>query len=79
MEDPAGKKSILIVDDEAPFRFAAGVALRRKGYRVSEAGEGGRPPVASSGYYCNRVGSGQWPVGRKAQAAFRSAATRLEL
>jgi phosphoserine phosphatase RsbU/P len=40
MEDPAGKKSILIVDDEAPFRFAAGVALRRKGYRVSEAGDG---------------------------------------
>lgn len=40
MEDPAGKKSILIVDDEAPFRFASGVALRRKGYRVTEAGDG---------------------------------------
>jgi len=40
MEDPAGKKSILLVDDEAPFRFSAGIALRRKGYRVTEAGTG---------------------------------------
>ena len=40
VEDPIGKKSILIVDDEAPFRFAAGIALRRKGFRVTEAGDG---------------------------------------
>lgn len=40
MEDPAGNKSILIVDDEASFRFSAGVALRRSGYRVTEAGDG---------------------------------------
>jgi len=40
MENPAGKKSILIVDDEASFRFSACVALRRKGYRVTEAADG---------------------------------------
>jgi len=40
MENPAGRKSILIVDDEASFRFSAGVALRRNGYRVTEAGDG---------------------------------------
>jgi CheY-like chemotaxis protein len=32
---------VLIVDDEEGFRFAAGVALRRAGYRVAEAGDGG--------------------------------------
>ena len=40
MENPAGKKSILIVDDEASFCFSACVALRRKGYRVTEAADG---------------------------------------
>ena len=32
---------VLIVDDEEGFRFGAIVALRRAGYRVSEAGNGG--------------------------------------
>jgi CheY-like chemotaxis protein len=31
---------ILLVDDEAGFRFAAGVAMRRGGYRVEEAADG---------------------------------------
>jgi DNA-binding response OmpR family regulator len=31
---------ILLADDEALFLFAAGVALRREGYRVSEAADG---------------------------------------
>jgi len=31
---------ILLVDDEPAFRFAAGVALRRDGYRVEEAADG---------------------------------------
>lgn len=31
---------VLIVDDEEGFRFGAVVALRRAGYRVSEAGNG---------------------------------------
>lgn len=31
---------ILLVDDEEGFRFAAGVALRRGGYRVEEAADG---------------------------------------
>ncbi|HEX9191984.1 MAG TPA: response regulator [Candidatus Deferrimicrobiaceae bacterium] len=39
MEPPA--PHILIVDDEEGFRFGAVVALRRGGYRVSEAGNGG--------------------------------------
>ncbi|HEX9204905.1 MAG TPA: response regulator [Candidatus Deferrimicrobiaceae bacterium] len=39
MEPPA--PHILIVDDEDGFRFGAVVALRRGGYRVSEAGNGG--------------------------------------
>jgi CheY-like chemotaxis protein len=39
VEPPA--PHILIVDDEEGFRFGAVVALRRAGYRVSEAGNGG--------------------------------------
>lgn len=39
---PEGGKSILIVDDETPFRFSACVALRRDGYRVVEAADGRR-------------------------------------
>jgi CheY-like chemotaxis protein len=31
---------ILLVDDEEGFRFGAGVALRRVGYRVEEAADG---------------------------------------
>ncbi|HSB35851.1 MAG TPA: response regulator [Thermoanaerobaculia bacterium] len=31
---------ILLVDDEEGFRFAAGVALRRGGYRLEEAADG---------------------------------------
>jgi len=31
---------VLLVDDEQGFRFAAGVALRRSGYRVEEATDG---------------------------------------
>lgn len=31
---------ILIVDDEAPFRFSATVALRQSGFRVAEARDG---------------------------------------
>ncbi len=31
---------VLLVDDEEGFRFAAGVALRRDGYRVEEAADG---------------------------------------
>ncbi|GAB4237985.1 MAG: response regulator [Deltaproteobacteria bacterium] len=42
MEHRDGRKSILIVDDEAPFRFSACVALRRAGYRVEEAADGRR-------------------------------------
>ncbi|MBI5847447.1 MAG: response regulator [Nitrospirae bacterium] len=33
-------KHILIADDEVPFRFAAVLALRRAGYRTSEAQDG---------------------------------------
>ncbi len=33
-------KHILIADDEAPIRFALGMALRRAGYRTSEAKDG---------------------------------------
>jgi len=32
---------VLIADDEEGFRFGAVLALRRAGYRVSEAGDGG--------------------------------------
>jgi DNA-binding NtrC family response regulator len=31
---------ILLVDDEAPFRFAAVVALRKAGYRIETAADG---------------------------------------
>ena len=31
---------LLLVDDEDSFRFAAGVALRRAGYRVEDAADG---------------------------------------
>ena len=31
---------ILLVDDEAGFRFSAGVALRTAGYEVTEAADG---------------------------------------
>lgn len=34
------KSHILIVDDEADFRFSAGVALRKAGYQVTEAEDG---------------------------------------
>jgi len=34
------KPHILLVDDEAEFRFAAGVALRKAGFEVTEAGDG---------------------------------------
>ena len=37
---PRTPAHILLVDDEAAFRFAAGVALRRDGYRVEEASDG---------------------------------------
>jgi len=33
-------KHILIIDDEQHFRYGAAVALRKVGYRVSEAGNG---------------------------------------
>jgi two-component system chemotaxis response regulator CheY len=33
-------KHILLADDEAAFRFSAGLALRMAGYRVSEAVDG---------------------------------------
>ena len=33
-------KHILLADDEAAFRFSAGVALRMAGYQVTEAGDG---------------------------------------
>lgn len=33
-------KHILLADDEAAFRFSAGLALRMAGYRVSEAQDG---------------------------------------
>ncbi|MBI5632646.1 MAG: response regulator [Nitrospirae bacterium] len=33
-------RHVLIVDDEASFRFSAGIALRQAGYKVSEAGDG---------------------------------------
>jgi len=33
-------KHILIVDDEAPFRFSASLCLRQEGYEVSEAKDG---------------------------------------
>ena len=33
-------KHLLIVDDEAPFRFSASIALRQAGYEVSEAKDG---------------------------------------
>jgi|Deesub1362A_J573_1020465.scaffolds.fasta_scaffold00073_24 DNA-binding NtrC family response regulator len=33
-------KHILVIDDEPHFRFAASVALRRAGYRTSEAEDG---------------------------------------
>lgn len=33
-------KHVLIVDDEAAFRFSAGIALRQAGYITSEAGDG---------------------------------------
>jgi len=34
------KPHILLVDDEANFRFSAGVALRKAGYKVTEAADG---------------------------------------
>ena len=37
---PTTPPRILLVDDEEGFRFAAGVALRRAGYRVEEATDG---------------------------------------
>ncbi|HEY6097722.1 MAG TPA: response regulator [Candidatus Deferrimicrobium sp.] len=37
---PIPTPRILLVDDEKGFRFAAGVALRRGGYRVEEAADG---------------------------------------
>jgi len=37
---PIPPPHILLVDDEKGFRFAAGVALRRGGYRVEEAADG---------------------------------------
>ena len=37
---PTTPPRILLVDDEEGFRFAAGVALRRAGYRVEEAADG---------------------------------------
>lgn len=46
MEKPAGRKSILIVDDEDQFRFSACVALRRNGYRVADACDGKRALAA---------------------------------
>ena len=37
---PIPPPRILLADDENGFRFAAGVALRRGGYRVEEAADG---------------------------------------
>jgi CheY-like chemotaxis protein len=37
---PTPPPRVLFVDDEQGFRFAAGVALRRGGYRVEEAADG---------------------------------------
>jgi DNA-binding NtrC family response regulator len=37
---PIPPPRVLFVDDEQGFRFAAGVALRRGGYRVEEAADG---------------------------------------
>jgi CheY-like chemotaxis protein len=37
---PTPHPRVLLVDDEEGFRFAAGVALRRGGYRVEEAADG---------------------------------------
>ena len=37
---PTPPPRVLFVDDESGFRFAAGVALRRGGYRVEEAADG---------------------------------------
>ena len=37
---PTPPPRILLVDDEEGFRFAAGVALRRGGYRVEETADG---------------------------------------
>ena len=37
---PTTLPRILLVDDEEGFRFSAGVALRRAGYRVEEAADG---------------------------------------
>ena len=37
---PIPPPRILLVDDEEGFRFAAGVALRRGGYRVEETADG---------------------------------------
>lgn len=40
LRDPPSAARILLVDDEAAFRFSAVVALRRGGYRVEEAADG---------------------------------------
>lgn len=40
LKDPPSAARILLVDDEAAFRFSAVVALRRDGYRVEEAADG---------------------------------------
>jgi DNA-binding response OmpR family regulator len=36
----AKRKRILIVDDEPSFRFGAAIALKKSGYKTSEAGDG---------------------------------------
>lgn len=35
-----GRRHILLADDEAGFRFSAGLALRMAGFKVSEAADG---------------------------------------
>lgn len=35
-----GKPHILLVEDDTNFRFSAGVALRKAGYKVTEAADG---------------------------------------
>jgi CheY-like chemotaxis protein len=36
---PLRRRHILVVDDEAHFRFATGIALRRAGYTITEAAD----------------------------------------
>lgn len=46
---------ILLVDDEANFRFSAGVALRKAGYAVTEAADGSEALSILLGLHLGRV------------------------